>query len=65
MTMDLFAGVVFGHPHLVTVHAPGWRPVVQYPIATTASDAESAVPMELDLPATTAIGTDLIEALLR
>jgi len=30
---------VFGHPHLVTVHAPGWRPVVQYPVSTgTARD---------------------------
>ena len=24
---------VFGSPHLVAVHAPGWRPVMQYPIA--------------------------------
>jgi DNA-binding transcriptional ArsR family regulator len=24
---------VFGRPHLVTVHAPRWRPVVQYPVA--------------------------------
>ncbi|ACU73051.1 transcriptional regulator, ArsR family [Catenulispora acidiphila DSM 44928] len=23
----------FGSPHLVAVHAPGWRPVMQYPIA--------------------------------
>ena len=127
-----FVPTVFGHPHLVTVHAPGWRPVVQYPIATVAGDAEPAIPMdlvqlriqalahpvrmrlirtlargahttselastwqlsapevsrhlahlrkagllttqrrgryvlyELDLPATAAIGTDLIEALLR
>lgn len=127
-----FVPTVFGHPHLVTVHAPGWRPVVQYPIATATSDIEPAIPMdlvqlriqalahpvrmrlirtlargahttselaatwqlsapevsrhlahlrkagllttqrrgryvlyELDLPATSAIGTDLIEALLR
>lgn len=24
---------VFGRPHLVAVHAPGWQPVVQYPVA--------------------------------
>ncbi|WP_421106665.1 DUF5937 family protein [Streptomyces sp. NEAU-S77] len=24
---------VFGRPHLVVVHAPGWQPVVQYPVA--------------------------------
>ncbi|MEV0094991.1 DUF5937 family protein [Streptomyces sp. NPDC050738] len=23
----------FGSPHLVAVHAPGWKPVVQYPVA--------------------------------
>ncbi|MFC8537516.1 DUF5937 family protein [Streptomyces sp. NPDC057249] len=23
---------VFGRPHLVVVHAPGWQPVVQYPV---------------------------------
>lgn len=23
----------FGRPHLVVAHAPGWRPVVQYPVA--------------------------------
>ena len=28
-----FIPSVFGSPHLVTVHAPGWRPVVQYPVA--------------------------------
>lgn len=28
-----FLPSVFGHPHLVAVHAPGWRPVVQYPVA--------------------------------
>ena len=26
----------FGHPHLMVVHAPGWRPVIQYPMAATA-----------------------------
>ncbi|MGW0194920.1 DUF5937 family protein [Nonomuraea sp. NPDC003201] len=28
-----FLPSVFGHPHLVVVHAPGWQPVVQYPVA--------------------------------
>ncbi|MGW5718465.1 DUF5937 family protein [Amycolatopsis sp. NPDC003865] len=28
-----FLPSVFGHPHLVAVHAPGWQPVVQYPVA--------------------------------
>ena len=28
-----FLPSVFGRPHPVTVHAPGWRPVVQYPVA--------------------------------
>jgi DNA-binding transcriptional ArsR family regulator len=28
-----FIPTVFGHPHLVAVHPPGWQPVVQYPVA--------------------------------
>jgi DNA-binding transcriptional ArsR family regulator len=28
-----FIPSVFGRPHLVAVHAPGWQPVVQYPVA--------------------------------
>jgi DNA-binding transcriptional ArsR family regulator len=28
-----FIPTVFGSPHLLAVHAPGWRPVVQYPVA--------------------------------
>ncbi|WP_186777336.1 helix-turn-helix domain-containing protein [Streptomyces salinarius] len=28
-----FLPSVFGRPHLVVVHAPGWQPVVQYPVA--------------------------------
>ncbi|MFC4049839.1 DUF5937 family protein [Actinomadura syzygii] len=28
-----FLPSVFGRPHLVVVHAPRWRPVVQYPVA--------------------------------
>ncbi|MGW2642020.1 DUF5937 family protein [Streptomyces sp. NPDC001348] len=27
-----FIPSVFGNPHLVAVHAPGWQPVVQYPV---------------------------------
>ncbi|MEU5767222.1 helix-turn-helix domain-containing protein [Streptomyces asoensis] len=27
-----FIPSVFGRPHLVAVHAPGWQPVVQYPV---------------------------------
>jgi DNA-binding transcriptional ArsR family regulator len=29
-----FLPSVFGDPHLLVVHAPGWAPVVQYPTAT-------------------------------
>ena len=28
-----FIPSAFGHPHLVVIRAPGWRPVVQYPVA--------------------------------
>lgn len=28
-----FIPSVYGSPHLVVVHAPGWQPVVQYPVA--------------------------------
>ncbi|MGW5479414.1 DUF5937 family protein [Streptomyces sp. NPDC004008] len=28
-----FIPTVFGRPHLVAVHTPGWQPVVQYPVA--------------------------------
>ncbi|MET9890260.1 helix-turn-helix domain-containing protein [Streptomyces sp. NPDC006465] len=28
-----FIPSVYGRPHLVAVHAPGWQPVVQYPVA--------------------------------
>ncbi|WP_027341449.1 DUF5937 family protein [Hamadaea tsunoensis] len=28
-----FIPTAFGHPHLLVVHAPGWRPVIQYPVA--------------------------------
>ncbi|MFG2692611.1 DUF5937 family protein [Kitasatospora sp. NPDC051984] len=39
-----FLPSAFGHPHLVTVHAPGWQPVVQYP----AAGGERAVTVPLD-----------------
>ena len=32
-----FLPSVFGHPHLLVVHAPGWRPVIQYPMAGAAN----------------------------
>lgn len=35
---------VFGRPHLVAVHAPGWRPVVQYPVA----EASPSEPVSLE-----------------
>ncbi|QMU77703.1 winged helix-turn-helix transcriptional regulator [Streptacidiphilus sp. PB12-B1b] len=38
-----FVPTLFGDPHLVCVHAPGWRPVVQYPVA-----ARPATPVPLD-----------------
>ncbi|MCI0156174.1 metalloregulator ArsR/SmtB family transcription factor [Leifsonia shinshuensis] len=28
-----FLPSVLGHPHLLVVHAPGWRPVIQYPVS--------------------------------
>jgi hypothetical protein len=39
-----FIPSVYGRPHLVTVHAPGWRPVVQYPVAEPSAPA----PVSLD-----------------
>ncbi|BAJ33262.1 MULTISPECIES: DUF5937 family protein [Kitasatospora] len=39
-----FLPSVFGHPHLVVVHAPGWQPVVQYPAA--GGEREPTVPLE-------------------
>lgn len=40
-----FIPSVFGRPHLVVVHAPGWQPVVQYPVA----EAGPAEPVSLDV----------------
>ncbi|MCO5995857.1 DUF5937 family protein [Actinoallomurus rhizosphaericola] len=39
-----FIPSAFGRPHLVTVHAPGWQPVVQYPLAEPG--AGEPVPLE-------------------
>ncbi|MGW7440011.1 DUF5937 family protein [Streptomyces sp. NPDC054849] len=39
-----FIPSVFGRPHLVAVHAPGWRPVVQYPVA----EASPSEPVSLE-----------------
>lgn len=39
-----FIPSVFGDPHLVCVHAPGWRPVLQYPVSANALGA----PVPLD-----------------
>ena len=39
---------VFGSPHLMTVHAPGWRPVLQYPVRAPAGPgAAGAVTLDL------------------
>ncbi|WP_438319621.1 DUF5937 family protein (plasmid) [Streptomyces sp. HUAS TT3] len=39
-----FIPSVFGRPHLAAVHAPGWQPVVQYPVA----EAAPAEPVPLE-----------------
>ncbi|MFJ5727413.1 DUF5937 family protein [Streptomyces paradoxus] len=39
-----FIPSVHGRPHLVAVHAPGWQPVVQYPVA----EPDPAAPVPLD-----------------
>ncbi|MEV8314777.1 DUF5937 family protein [Streptomyces sp. NPDC059900] len=39
-----FIPSVFNSPHLVVVHAPGWQPVVQYPVAEP--DPPRQVPLE-------------------
>ncbi|MGW1227076.1 DUF5937 family protein [Streptomyces sp. NPDC001478] len=38
-----FIPSVFGRPHLVAVHAPGWHPVLQYPVAE-----DPAAPVSLE-----------------
>ncbi len=39
-----FLPTAFGRPHLVAVHAPGWQPVIQYPVPT--SDPAGPAPVE-------------------
>ncbi|MER7792320.1 helix-turn-helix domain-containing protein [Streptomyces sp. NPDC097640] len=39
-----FIPSVFGSPHLVAVHTPGWQPVVQYPVA----DPSPSEPVSLE-----------------
>ncbi|MET7438606.1 DUF5937 family protein [Streptomyces sp. NPDC004082] len=39
-----FIPSVFGSPHLAVVHAPGWQPVVQYPVA----EASASEPLSLE-----------------
>jgi DNA-binding transcriptional ArsR family regulator len=48
-----FIPTTFGHPHVVTVHAPGWQPVVQYPTAESgvADEPNPLQIMELRLEA--------------
>jgi DNA-binding transcriptional ArsR family regulator len=36
-----FLPSVFGHPHLLVVHAPAWQPVVQYPIPLGSAEPET------------------------
>ena len=40
-----FIPTVFGRPHLLVVHAPRWRPVIQYPVAE--SGLPHPVPLDL------------------
>jgi DNA-binding transcriptional ArsR family regulator len=42
-----FIPTLFGNPHLVIVHARGWRPVLQYPVEATGQPTVDPVPMEL------------------
>lgn len=44
-----FIPSVYGRPHLLTVHAPGWRPVVQYPAAERHQDWHQGRPAPIDL----------------
>jgi DNA-binding transcriptional ArsR family regulator len=40
-----FSPTAFGRPHLLVVHTPGWRPVVQYP--TTEPRTPQPIPLDL------------------
>jgi DNA-binding transcriptional ArsR family regulator len=42
---------VFGDPHLLVVHAPGWRPVIQYPLARQPLDLPSLDAIQLRMRA--------------
>ena len=44
-----FIPSVYGRPHLLTVHAPGWRPVVQYPAAERHQDWHQGRPAPIEL----------------
>jgi DNA-binding transcriptional ArsR family regulator len=46
-----FLPTVFGHPHLLVVHAPGWRPVVQYPLGAARESAPTLDVLRLRLRA--------------
>ncbi|CAM5344275.1 transcriptional regulator [Streptomyces spiroverticillatus] len=41
-----FIPSVFADPHLVVVHAPGWHPVVQYPVPAQAPATAFPVPLD-------------------
>lgn len=38
-----FVPTSFGWPHLLVLHAPGWRPVVQYPVGTPSVPGPASV----------------------
>ncbi|KUH37881.1 MULTISPECIES: DUF5937 family protein [Streptomyces] len=38
-----FVPTSFGWPHLLVLHAPGWRPVVQYPVGAPAMSGPASV----------------------
>jgi DNA-binding transcriptional ArsR family regulator len=38
-----FLPTTFGWPHLVAVHAPGWQPVIQYPVSTRELEGAASV----------------------
>lgn len=43
-----FIPSVFGSPHLVAVHAPGWQPVVQYPVSPSEPVSLETVTLRLE-----------------
>ncbi|MFI9813423.1 helix-turn-helix domain-containing protein [Saccharothrix variisporea] len=43
-----FIPSVFGSPHLVVVHAPGWQPVVQYPVTPAEPVSLDTVTLRLE-----------------